>query len=598
MPITKFIIQYCSKQIIEDIKRLMSEEKDIFVPKGKDIQKLHEMDCQKVEIISVHPHLKTANLILLHISLAVESYSLCRFKTYDDWLLHESNITLDYYLTFTEDNYELTYIEARNGVRDNYDEQHSLRSDLIPYIQADHYDDEAEQFLRDIYPEALAAPMAIDVFEIAKRLGLHTQETAFKECEQILGRTYFDDLLASDTDIEEVIEKRTILYNANYNNEGQLHNTIVHECFHWYKHRHYFALKRLLATEDVETLYKEDAIYWIEKQANAITPRILMPKRTFSKMAHTIIVNLERTTDDSYINILERTVIELASFFQVSKQSTKLRMIEIGYPEVRGVLDYIDGHYIPPYSFQLDNLKGNQTFTIPIKEVDKLWKEDADFRRVMRMGLYVYLESHFILNLPDYVERDALGNLQLTKLAREHLDECALVFEYHYQKNKIVDIPYQEFILNRASFSAISFQMVYQNGYEHSTKEKQDAILVKQLEDEDRIYSQLSNNFEASMKIVKKWRGVTYREIAEALNYEERQIRRLFKGEGKIESFLLLCVYLNLPPSISGHLLEKSKWKLDMGKLEHRRYQMVLNNFHSQSIKQAKEFLHTVGVEV
>ena len=82
----------------------------------------------------------------------------------------------------------------------------------------------------------------------------------------------------------------------------------------------------------------------------------------------------------------------------------------------------------PP--IKVNDFKGNQTFTIPLREVDKLLKENTDFSNVMKMGLYVYLESHFVLNLPDYVEHDELGNLQLTKQAREHLDECALVFEY------------------------------------------------------------------------------------------------------------------------------------------------------------------------
>lgn len=440
--------------------------------------------------------------------------------------------------------------------------------------------------------------MVVDVFEIANRLGLHTQETTFKECSQILGRTYFGDVLTNDTEIEEVIEKRTVLYDTHHHNVGQLHNTILHECFHWYKHRHYFALKRYFDAEEVEKIYKEDAVFWIEKQARAITPRILMPRKTFSQMARRIISELELTIGDSYLKILEQAITKLASFFQVSRLSAKLRMVEIGYPEAKGVLDYIDGRYLPAYSFKVNDFKGNQTFTIPLREVDKLLKENTDFSNIMKMGLYVYLESHFMLNLPDYVEHDELGNLQLTKQAREHLDECAIVFEYQYKQNEPVDIPYQDFILNRASFGAISFQMVYQNGYEHSTKEKQDAILVQQLVEEDKIYSQLSNDFETSMKVVKKWRKLTYKQIAQELYYDERTIRRLFKGDASLELFLLFCICLNLPPSISGHLLDKSGWKLDMGNIKHRRYQMVLNNFYNHSIGQVKDFLNKVGVEL
>lgn len=598
MPISTFIIRHCFEQIIQNVKHLMTEKKEIFIPENQSIQDIYEMTYRKASIVSVHPQLKTANLILLHIGLKIESNSFCRSGMIDDWIQVDYQITLDYYLTFNEEGYELIFIEARKGIRNNYDEQNSLRADLIPYIQASHYDDEAERFLHDVYPEALNKPMPVDVFEIAKRLGLHTQETSFKECSQILGRTYFDDVLTSDTEVEEVIERQTVLYDSHHYNLGQLHNTILHECFHWYKHRHYFALKRYFTAEEIKKLYKEDASFWIEKQARAVTPRILMPKKIFSQMARSLISELELTVGSSYLNILEQTITKLASFFQVSRLSAKLRMVEIGYPEARGVLDYIDGRYLPAYSFKVNEFKGNQTFTIPLDEVDKLLEENTDFANVMKMGLYVYLESHFVLNLPDYVERDGLGNLRLTREAREHLDECALVFEYQYKQNEPVDIPYHDFILNRSSFGAISFQMVYQNGYEHSTKEKQDAILVKQLAEEDRIYNQLSNDFEASMKVVMKWRKLTPKQIAQELYYDVRTIRRLFKGDASLELFILFCICLNLPPSISGHLLDKSRWKLDMGNVKHRRYQMVLNNFYSHSIEQVKEFLNKVGVEL
>lgn len=230
-----------------------------------------------------------------------------------------------------------------------------------------------------------------------------------------MGRTYFGDVLTSDTEVEEVIEKRTVLYDTHHHNVGQLHNTILHECFHWYKHRHYFALKRYFDAEEVEKLYKEDAVFWIEKQARAITPRILMPRKTFSKMARRIISELELTIGGSYLKILEQAITKLASFFQVSRLSAKLRMVEIGYPEAKGVLDYIDGRYLPAYSFKVNDFKGNQTFTIPLREVDKLLKENTDFSNVMKMGLYVYLESHFVLNLPDYVEHDELVNFKTEK---------------------------------------------------------------------------------------------------------------------------------------------------------------------------------------
>ena len=231
---------------------------------------------------------------------------------------------------------------------------------------------------------------------------LRLQETSFNGSSQILGRTYFDDVLTNDTDIEKMIAKRTILYDARHKNSGQLKNTIIHECFHWYKHRHYFSLKKFSESEEVRRLYKEDAFFWIERQATSIAPRILMPKKTFLKKATQIMEKLQKYSNVTYLKVIEKTIIELASFFQVSKLSSKLRMVKIGYPEAKGVLDYTDGCYLPAYSFQVNDFKDNQTFTILLSEVDKLLEENADFRNVMKTGRYVYLESHFVLNLPEY----------------------------------------------------------------------------------------------------------------------------------------------------------------------------------------------------
>ena len=597
MPISTFIIQNCFEQIIQDLKKLLYKNNRIFIHENENIQECQGMELGKAVVINVHPRLKKANLILLHVGLEVE-LGVRSPKESNILIPVRNQVTLDYYLVFTENGYELTFLDAKQGIDSQLYEQDSLRSDLVPYIQSEHYDDEAEQFLRDIYPEVLDIPRPIDALEIAKRLKLRLQETSFNGSSQILGRTYFDDVLTNDTDIEKMIAKRTILYDARHKNSGQLKNTIIHECFHWYKHRHYFSLKKFFESEEVRRLYKEDVFFWIERQATSIAPRILMPKKIFLKKATQIMEKLQKYSNVPYLKVIEKTIIELASFFQVSKLSAKLRMVEIGYPEAKGVLDYTDGCYLPAYSFQVNDFKDNQTFTIPLSEVDKLLEENADFRNVMKTGRYVYLESHFVLNLPEYIEQDSIGNLQLTKLAREHLDECALVFDYQHNSDDSSEISYQEFVLNRASFGAISFNLVFKNGYENSTKEKQDAILMKQLKEEDRIYNMLSNDFTASMRVVKKWRKLTYPQIAKELYYDEKSIRRLMKGDASIELFLLFCVCLNLPPSISGHLLEKSKWKLDMGNETHRRYQMVLNNFYCQSIEQVKEFLNKVGVEL
>lgn len=596
MPIVRFVIEYCSKEVVGDIKRLMEEDKSLFaVTSTPGLKKVHDIIYQNAAVISVHPRLKTTNLILLHISLQVESEGCFGFDGYDDWCRVTSELTLDYYLSFDKSGgYDFLFVEARAGVTDNYDETNSLRQDLIPYISSARYEDEAERFLREIYPEALDSPMPIDAFDVASRLKLEAKPHDFDSCSQVLGRTYFKSVKEETGTVAE----GTVLYDTSHGNAGRLSNTIIHECFHWYKHRHYFALKNLLESDQAVYSDTGTSRYWLERQAKAITPRILMPKEMFLKKAQALIEHWETYSQLGNLAILEQVISELANFFQVSKQSAKIRLVELGFREVKGILEYIDGAYLPIFAFGDMELKNNQTFSISLVELERLVEEDESFAKVLRSGLYVYIESHLVMNLPQFVTKDDLGNLVLTEEARYHLDECALLFEYHRADGIKNEITYQDFVLNRSQFSNISFELVYHNGYENSTKERQEQALLKQLEEEDEIYNKLSNDFEASMQVIKKWRKVTYKEIGEELHYTEKQISRFFKGDGSIELFIKVCVYLNLPPSISMHLLEKSKWKLDPGNITHRRYQLVLNTFHSQSVDQVKAFLEKVGVSI
>lgn len=238
MPIVKFVVDYCSKQVIGDIKRLMEEDKSLFaVTSTPGLKNAHDIIFQDAAVISVHPRLKTANLILLHISLQVESKGC--FDGYDDWCQVTSEITLDYYLSFDKSGgYDFLFVEARAGVKDNYDETNSLRQDLIPYIASARYEDEAERFLREIYPEALDRPLPVDAFDVASRLKLDAKPHAFDSCSQVLGRTYFKSIKEETG----MVAEGTVLYDTSHGNAGRLSNTIIHECFHWYKHRHYFAL--------------------------------------------------------------------------------------------------------------------------------------------------------------------------------------------------------------------------------------------------------------------------------------------------------------------------------------------------------------------
>ncbi|WP_342500020.1 hypothetical protein MHI08_03925 [Bacillus sp. FSL M7-0791] len=161
----------------------------------------------------------------------------------------------------------------------------------------------------------------------------------------------------------------------------------------------------------------------MEWQANSLAPKILMPLNMFKQEAHSIIRELmdENKTNDLLV-IIEETIDKSAGFFWVSRLAAKIRMIDAGYEQAMGAFNFIDGRYIPTHSFKNDTLERNQTFSIGAVDAGILSLIDANFG-----GRYVYIDSHFVLNTPKYVEKDLFGNLTLTNYARHNIGECCLV---------------------------------------------------------------------------------------------------------------------------------------------------------------------------
>jgi hypothetical protein len=69
----------------------------------------------------------------------------------------------------------------------------ALTDELVPVIAKEQFDDIADQFLRDHYPKALDEPMAVDVREVARRMGLTIKEARLSRHFTIFGEMVFSD---------------------------------------------------------------------------------------------------------------------------------------------------------------------------------------------------------------------------------------------------------------------------------------------------------------------------------------------------------------------------------------------------------------------
>jgi transcriptional regulator with XRE-family HTH domain len=491
-----------------------------------------------------------------------------------------------------------------------------LSDALVPYVRSENLDAVANDFLRKHYPEALKTPMPVDPIKLAEKMGLKVELRDITKDLSIFGQVYFHDSEGEfyDSDKDEMVstsvKARTIFVDPKayfMRNLGAVNNTIVHECVHWDKHRKALELERLYNSSATKIKCQvvggikdgeRDATDWMEWQANSLAPRIQMPLNTFKTEAFRLIKEYrQKLSTDELIDVMEPVIDELAIFFCVSRLAAKIRMIDVGYEEAIGTFTYIDGRYVRPHRFKKGILERNQTFSIGVEDAAIQSLTNPILISLIKDGSYQYVDAHFVLNHPKYVTVNLFGETVLTDYACTHMDECCLIFNLSVRAGA-KERYYTECFLNRDHTSTISFDIVYGDGYQHAPQEKKVELLDNVLKENARIYGELSNDYTKCLKIVREWRDVTFEELAERTLINERTIRRIVNGEskGSLESLVLICLGLHLPPEISNHIIDKSPFSLNYSNEDHIYYRFALNTLFAKTMDEIRGFLQMHGV--
>lgn len=505
-------------------------------------------------------------------------------------------------------DFEITGIEVYTQ-RNKIDKP--LSDALVPYIHSEDLDSVAIDFLNRNYPEVLREPVALEPLELASKMGLDVKVTHITKDMSIFGQIYFQDseaeLYDSESDEMVVVDVKagTIFVDPKayfLRNLGAVNNTIVHECVHWDKHRKAFELERLYNENAAKIKCQvvggmkngdKDSKDWMEWQANSLAPRIQMPIASFKTKAFQVIKEFKRELGTSdIIDVIQPAIEELSVFFCVSRLAAKIRMIDAGYEEAAGAFLYIDGRYIKPHSFKKGSLEKNQTFSI--SAVDAAIQSITNTE--IKDGNYIYVDSHFVLNHPKYVMENLLGEIALTRYALTHMDECCLIFDLSIKTDSVKEKYHTECYLNRDQGSPLEFNVTYNDGYQYAKPEKQKNLIKEHVLEEQRMFKKLPIDYLTCLEMVKEWRGLTYKELAEKTLIDERTIRGTVKGErGSIESLINICLALKLPYKISNHIIENSPYSLKLHDDNHMWYEFVLTHKYLSSMNDIRDFLIEQG---
>ena len=341
---------------------------------------------------------------------------------------------------------------------------------LIPILK--NYDHEAIAILKKYQPETLKKPCRTDAETLAESMRYHIRYVKLSDDHSIEGKVIFSQASVkiysrNGTAQYEEIQDNTILIdrNACKHNGTSLSTAIVHECVHIYEHRLFFDFQQQynmlidkcdnLSLEDIFTESRSsDYVKIMEKQAERITPRILMPYHTVKIAIETFMYG---GCFESNFQQMEYVIRKLADAFGVSLEMAKNRMVELGYTEAKGVFNYVNGQYIPSY-FADKKLGYNKSYSIPIEKLVTEIQRNQNLEKMLQTGEFIYVEGHICLRNDKFI-RIINKKPQLSSYARNHMSECCLVFtirhsnsDYHYVPNILNKEKGDEEFLHSAAF--------------------------------------------------------------------------------------------------------------------------------------------------
>lgn len=333
----------------------------------KNLEKatVSDIEIQKVSHIEQPQEGRIAFDVVACAELEWPASKTCKADFAEKWLTIHCQVLLGIELT----EFEIVSIAECEQWGDA--DHNSSSGELVPVISEKDFDDEATEFLEKYYPLALREPVAVPIRRIAEdklRLTIH-EDARLSEEMDVVGLVAFEDCSISGEDKSIPVrnaKRGTMFIDPCVNGKSTLATAnlaIAHECYHWYRHRPYDSLMKMIGADAKIGKYirctleaapcardRWGVVDWMEWQANGVAPRILMPEKTarikIERLLRTYRVSADKNVDAGRVDAL---VSELAAFYGLSKQAVKRRMREMGY--AFGICDDENGKNAAASSF-------------------------------------------------------------------------------------------------------------------------------------------------------------------------------------------------------------------------------------------------------
>ncbi|EGJ27581.1 MULTISPECIES: ImmA/IrrE family metallo-endopeptidase [Streptococcus] len=504
---------------------------------------------------------------------------------------------------------------------DQYKKSRNLKlsKDWVPYIRKKDFDDIAEKFLRKYYPQALTQPTPVPVETIVSEMGLSIHQEKLTIDNSVFGKMVFKDTDVEVIEDEQLVSKHfnkgSILVDKDVvfkRNVGSYNNTVIHECVHWELHKVFHEVKMVLDKDhsQVSSWTEENladssmwtSLDWMEWQANGIAPRILMPKvQTRIKIRELFQTLTLVNPDISRSELVQEVVDNLATFFEVSRQAAKIRMIDLGFKEANGVYNYLDDRYMHNFAFELEAFDKGSSYTITSNDLCFEYCFNESFRQIIDRNMFIYVDNHLCLKDKKFIYMTKDGPI-MTDYAYEHMDECCLIFKVKSKNfTSISNETYYDYVLNRGvikeSEIKADFVDILQNPSLMAQLPPLDMMkLGKKISE---LLKELPFEFSGTLRSHRKRKNCTQPFLAKLVGITERTLRdyeTLEDNLPRLELTLSFCFALKLRPELSDDMIKKAGHQLTISP-PHQVYKMLLSTSYYKPLSEINSILQAAKMK-
>ncbi|MGS4677602.1 XRE family transcriptional regulator [Streptococcus agalactiae] len=504
---------------------------------------------------------------------------------------------------------------------DQYKKSRNLKlsKDWVPYIRKKDFDAIAEKFLRKYYPQALTQPTPVPVETIVSEMGLSIHQEKLTIDNSVFGKMVFKDtdveVIEDEQLVSEHFNKGSILVDKDVvfkRNVGSYNNTVIHECVHRELHKVFHEVKMVLDKDhsQVSSWTEENladssmwtSLDWMEWQANGIAPRILMPKvQTRIKIRELFQTLTLVNPDISRSELVQEVVDNLATFFEVSRQAAKIRMIDLGFKEANGVYNYLDDRYMHNFAFELEAFDKGSSYTITSNDLCFEYCFNESFRQIIDRNKFIYVDNHLCLKDKKFIYMTKDGPI-MTDYAYEHMDECCLIFKVKSKNfTSISNETYYDYVLNRGvtkeSEIKADFVDILQNPSLMDQLPPLDMMkLGKKISE---LLKELPFEFSGTLRSHRKRKNCTQPFLAKLVGITERTLRdyeTLEDNLPRLELTLSFCFALKLRPELSDDMIKKAGHQLTISP-PHQVYKMLLSTSYYKPLGEINSILQAAEMK-